>query len=268
MHLDAFEALHTPAPASVQIGGQEIVPGSRVRLRPGNGGDIADFALRGRCATVAAIEMTLDGDVHVAVTIDDDPGRDLGHVRLPSHRFFFAPHELEPIAGTAQAPRVLIAGIGNIFHGDDGFGVAVAQRLAGMALPAGVTVTDFGIRSLDLAFTLQHDYELVVLVDAMARGQVPGTLYTIEPDIDEIVPAPNAHELNPVAVLQLARGLGHLPHRIVMLGCEPEDTKPRTFGDTMVELTPAVQLAVDRAVDLLAQLVSTLKPHSNERDLP
>ena len=95
--------------------------------------------------------------MHLAVVVEDDPGRDLGERRQPGHRFFFAPDEVEPLpapAPAAPAVRVLVAGIGNVFLGDDGFGVALAGRLARRELPAGVEVVDFGIRGMDLAYAL------------------------------------------------------------------------------------------------------------------
>jgi len=257
--MDSFEALHIPAPGSVQIGGLQAMPGSRVRLRPRPGGDVADLTLRDRSATIESIEATLDGSIHVAVTLDDDPGSDLGMVRLPGHRFFFSPDELELLETAEVQSRILIAGIGNIFRGDDGFGVAVARALVRYPLPVGVTITDFGIRALDLAFTLQQDFDLVVLVDAVKRGSAPGTLHTIVPDIEESVPAPNAHDLDPASVLRLARWLGHLPERVILVGCEPENTDPREFGDNLLDLTPRVSDAVDRAADLLIQLITTFQ---------
>ena len=121
------------------------------------------------------------------VTIDDDPGRDLGEERLIGHRFFFTPEEVEPLGGElapALPPKILVAGIGNVFLGDDGFGVAVAERLARRELPERVHVEDYGIRGMDLAYAL-HDYDVALFVDATPRGEAPGTLYVIEPDLDE-----------------------------------------------------------------------------------
>src|SRR6476659_8714525 len=112
--------------------------------------------------------------------------------------------------GEAPRPRVLIAGVGNIFLGDDGFGVEVVQRLAQRPLPDGVRVVDFGIRGLDLTFALLDGYEAVILVDAVPRGGVPGTLYVLEPEpgaADE-PGAPGTmvelHSLDPAKVLRLA----------------------------------------------------------------
>ena len=110
-------------------------------------------------------------------------------------------------------PRVLIAGVGNIFLGDDAFGVEVAQLLARRQLPDGVRVVDFGIRGLDLAYTLLDPYEAVVLVDAMPRGGRPGTLYVLEPECvpaegSEAIPLMDAHSLDPARVLRLVASLG------------------------------------------------------------
>ena len=104
--------------------------------------------------------------------------------------------------------RVLIAGIGNVFLGDDGFGVALAGRLARRDLPAGVDVVDYGIRGMDLAYALLDGWDAVILLDATPRGEAPGTLYVIEPDVESIeAAAPEAHGMDPVRVLALARAI-------------------------------------------------------------
>jgi hypothetical protein len=95
--LREFAYLHELPPSRVQANGATIGPGSLVRLHPRAGGDIFDLALAGRTATVEAVEQDFDGRVQLAVTLDDDPGRDLGMERLPGHRFFFSPEEVEPI---------------------------------------------------------------------------------------------------------------------------------------------------------------------------
>src|SRR5271166_763739 len=107
--------------------------------------------------------------------------------------------------------KVLVAGIGNIFLGDDAFGVEVINRLAQRPLPGDVCIVDFGIRSFDLAYALMEDWELVILVDALPRGGEPGTLYTLEPELpngEEVTPDLDAHTMNPGAVLQLVSALG------------------------------------------------------------
>ena len=161
-------------------------------------------------------------------------------------------------AGMAQQ-RILVAGIGNIFLGDDAFGVAVAQRLAQHSLPEGVRVADFGIRSFDLAYALLDDPDAAILVDATPRGGAPGTLYLIEPDLDAPessgTPLPDAHSLNPVAVLQLVSQLGGRPRRLLVVGCEPAALESE---DGRIGLSEPVQAAVDEAVRLIESLVADL----------
>ena len=115
----------------VVIADVEVRDGDRVRLFPRQGGDILDIALQGQIATIESIEQDYEGKSHLCVVLDDDPGRDLGLLRHPGHRFFFNTSEVEPLSEeqrreeTSLKPRILIAGIGNIFLGDDGFGVEV-----------------------------------------------------------------------------------------------------------------------------------------------
>jgi hydrogenase maturation protease len=121
--------------------------------------------------------------------------------------------------------RMLVAGVGNIFLGDDGFGVEVAKRLAAAALPGWVRVADFGIRGLHLAYELlDHGYETTILVDATPRGGEPRTVYLIEPDLDahstEGHSSPDAHAMTPAAVFALLRAIGGPPGRVLIVGCE------------------------------------------------
>ena len=145
----------------LRIDNVEVRLGSRVRLRPRAGGDVMDIALAGKTAVIESIEQDYDGNFHICVVVDDDPGRDIGLMRQPGHRFFFTPEEVEPLPADendatirTKAPRILIAGIGNIFLGDDAFGVEVARRLAAREWPPNVKVTDIGIRGYDLAYAL------------------------------------------------------------------------------------------------------------------
>ena len=129
-----FQLLEDKVPAeSVEIAGREVKKGDRVVLRPRAGGDIFDVALAGQTAIVEAIEQDYEGKLQLAVVLEEDPGKDLGLLRQPGHRFFFKPEEVEPYCGQppARVARILVAGIGNIFLGDDAFGVEVARRLAG-----------------------------------------------------------------------------------------------------------------------------------------
>ncbi|MGH8274638.1 MAG: hydrogenase maturation protease [Gammaproteobacteria bacterium] len=148
--------------------------------------------------------------------------------------------------------RVLVAGIGNIFMGDDGFGCEVAQRLTRATLPDGVDVVDFGIRGMDLSYALTEGYDMAVLVDTMQRGAVPGTVSVIEPEIDaaqigvvgsgEHVIAP--HAMDPVKVLRFVATLGGKRPRVLLVACEPE-----TLGGEAgyMGLSPAVADAVEAA---------------------
>ena len=157
---------------------------------------------------------------------------------------------------------ILVAGIGNIFKGDDGFGVAVAQRMAGRPLPAGVTVKDFGIRGLDLTYALLDGYAAVILVDTAQRGEPPGTVYVIEPEASAIAePQPedlllSPHELDPEGVLRLAVALGSKCRCIVLVACEPASFGDEEFGAP--ELTPPVAAAVAPAADLVEEVVHQL----------
>ena len=111
-------------------------------------------------------------------------------------------------------PRILVAGIGNIFMGDDAFGVEVARRLMERNLPDEVRVVDFGIRGLDLAYALQDGYETTILIDAYPHGQPPGTVSVVEPDVNEISAAPGSfvepHSLHPMNVLRMAHAMNGL----------------------------------------------------------
>jgi hydrogenase maturation protease len=234
---------------------------SRVRLKPAPGGDIMDVALAGRTAVVEGIDEDMEGNLRLAVVIEDDPGRDLGERRQPGHRFFFSPEEVEPlldVPGAPAAKRILVAGIGNVFLGDDGFGVALAGRLARRELPPGVEVVDYGIRGMDLALAMQEDYAAAVLLDAVPRGQTPGTLYLIEPDPPEEPGVPDAHGMDPVSVLALARAMGATPPRTLVVGCEPATRMSAEDDEIVAALSEPVRAALDEAVRLVESLLEEL----------
>jgi hypothetical protein len=124
---DVWSELQRQPPDSATVDGAILRRGSRVRLKPRARGDVFDQALAGRVAVVEGIDQGLDGEVQIAVTMEDDPGRDLGEGRYPGHRFFFATSEVEPLPVDEQTltnrqrvPRLLVAGIGNVFLADDG----------------------------------------------------------------------------------------------------------------------------------------------------
>lgn len=249
----------------LEISGVDMRPGSRVRLRPRPGGDVMDIALAGQTATIECIEQDYEGKRHVCVVLDDDPGKDMGMLRQPGHRFFFDAEDVEPLSPdeilqtpSTKKPTILVAGIGNIFLGDDAFGVEVVRRLATRQLPADVRVTDFGIRGFDLAYALQDGYETTILVDACPRGGAPGTLFVIEPDLKALddPEAPQAvveaHAMNPVSVLRMARAMNIEVRNVLLVGCEPA-----TLGGEQGEmgLSAPVQRAVGDAVKLVESLI-------------
>jgi hydrogenase maturation protease len=156
-----------------------------------------------------------------------------------------------------MSSRILVAGIGNIFLGDDAFGVEVAKLLA-TRMANDVCVKDFGIRSFDLAYALLDPWEAVVLVDAMPRGEAPGTLYTIEVDWSELgeeCSAPDGHSMNPIKVLHLAQSLGAVTARIFVVGCEPEDCGGE---EGRMGLSAVVQAAVEHGAQMVEGLAKRL----------
>ncbi|HEY1642739.1 MAG TPA: hydrogenase maturation protease [Streptosporangiaceae bacterium] len=180
--------------------------------------------------------------------------------------------------------QTLIAGIGNIFLGDDGFGVEVASRLAGTDLPAGVKVVDYGIRGMHLAYDLSSGYDAAILVDATARGGEPGTIYVIEPELGvapaggaapaaESDPDPaaaaltgspllDAHGMQPDVVFSMLDMLGgERPGRVLIVGCEPASID---YGMT---LSDPVAAAVDEAVRVVLELVTTDSDSDSQRDV-
>ena len=249
----------------LEIAGVEVGTGSRVRLRPRKGADVMDIALAGQTATIECVEQDYEGKHHVCVVLDNDPGKDMGFMRQPGHRFFFDAEEVEPlspeeIVSTTAVPKpsILVAGIGNIFLGDDAFGVEVARLLRERKLPEAVRVVDFGIRGFDLAYALQDGYETTILVDACPHGQAPGTLSVIEPDLKSLddPEAPQAvvegHAMNPVNVLRMARAMNIEVKNVLLVGCEPE-----TLGgeEGQMGLSAVVEAALEEAVKLVESLI-------------
>ncbi|WP_406208369.1 hydrogenase maturation protease [Kitasatospora sp. NBC_01560] len=155
------------------------------------------------------------------------------------------------------AGRVLVAGVGNIFLGDDGFGVETVRRLAGHPLPPDVEVLDVGVRGVHLAYQLLDGYRLLLLVDATARGGDPGTVYLIEPEAGPVEsPVLDGHRMGPDAVLALLATLaagtdGSAPDRVLVVGCEPESLEEG------IGLSAPVEAAVDEAVGVILRLVGT-----------
>lgn len=257
------------------IGGVEVQVGDRVRLHPRQGGDVLDIALAGQIAVIESLEQDYDGKSHVCVVLEDDPGRDLGMLRQPGHRFFFDAAEVDPLpkdeaqSGTAtERASILVAGIGNIFLGDDGFGVEVVKRLSAHEFGARVKVVDFGIRGFDLAYALQDGYETTILIDAYPHGQAPGTVSLVEPDLSKLNEAQTGpqqsvvetHGMNPLNVLRMASEMNGGLKKILLIGCEPAD-----FGgnEGRMGLSEPVEAAVDEAVKMVGSVVGKLLPEQS-----
>ncbi len=155
--------------------------------------------------------------------------------------------------------NILVAGIGNIFFGDDAFGCEVAAQLQRRTLPEGVRVIDFGIRSYDLAYAMMDGPDATIFIDATPRGQPPGTIYLIEPELNEVDNASgevvNAHSMNPVRVLQLLRSLGGQPGRLYLVGCEPAVLET---DDGSMGLSQPVQAAISKALEMIESLITDL----------
>jgi hydrogenase maturation protease len=158
--------------------------------------------------------------------------------------------------------KILVAGVGNIFLGDDGFGVEVALALSQRQLPEGVKVKDFGIRGFDLAYALLDSWDAVIIVDALPRGEAAGTLYVVEPDLAALPgvasadTAINPHGMDPVRVLNLAASQGTISAQVLVVGCEPQD-----FGDELegrMGLSAPVQAAVEEAAKMVLELAARI----------
>ena len=272
------DASVNPETDAVLVDGVPVRRGSRVRLRPGGSGrrtDAQDLFLAGRTATVDVVLLDVVGSTHVGVTPDDDD--ELAEVtRWHGRYLYFAPDEIEPVAADEDgraAPsaadvtirRMLVAGVGNIFLGDDGFGVEVIRALGARAPAAAaglhVDVQDIGIRGVHLAYQLLDGYDVLVVVDAAPRGHEPGTVSLLRVDQSEIAsaapavadgsaPLVDAHGLEPGAILQMLGSLGGAVETVLVLACEPLSLEEG------IGLTPVVAAAVQPAADLLERLIT------------
>ncbi|MHB8658403.1 MAG: hydrogenase maturation protease [Solirubrobacteraceae bacterium] len=170
----------------------------------------------------------------------------------------------EPTMPSVRDPdrlnSILVAGVGNAWLRDDGFGGEVARRLNARELPAGVSVMDAGTGGLDLAYEVMRGYDALVIVDVSEQGGDPGTLYVMEPDEDSVPGAIddgeviNPHSMDPQTVLRFVRSVGAWPGRVVVIACEPADVQEMGWG-----LSTEVSRAVDRAVDLVIETLEGLR---------
>jgi hydrogenase maturation protease len=147
--------------------------------------------------------------------------------------------------------RILVAGIGNVFNGDDAFGVAVARQLRSAELPSSVVVRDVGIRGLHLAYELLDPWDLLIVIDAVSRGGPPGTLHLIEPstDLAEISRAPDAHGMDLRSILLMAGSLGAATPEVRLVGCDVADVSEK------MGMTPEVEASVPEAARMVQALV-------------
>lgn len=162
--------------------------------------------------------------------------------------------------------RILVAGLGNLFRGDDAFGSEVARRLLSRELPADVRVVDFGTRGYDFAFAIADDFDCVLIVDAVSRGAEPGTLFVIEPELDELEKlrhdefSDQSHDMNPLAALKLTRTLCDTLPRLILLGCEPLELGDEVEGCLGLSdpVAAAIDPAIERVMSLLAEISTAL----------
>lgn len=156
-----------------------------------------------------------------------------------------------------MTPSILVAGVGNIFLGDDAFGVEVVRRLSARPIPEGVRVADFGIRGFDLAYAFMDGYETVIMVDAMPRGGFPGTVYVVEPDLEELESQAagemDTHAMTPAAVFRLVQALGGNFPKVIVVGCEPQWLGSEDEG--AMGLSAPVQAAVEEATVCVEKLL-------------
>jgi hydrogenase maturation protease len=154
--------------------------------------------------------------------------------------------------------KILVAGVGNIFLGDDAFGVEMVQRLRAVALPPEVTLADFGIRSFDLAYAMADGYDVIILLDATSRGDSPGTVSLIEPEVEGFggIGQPlDAHSTNPERALQIASSLGGQLGHLYVIGCEPGVLETE---DGQLGLSEQVEAAIPNAIQMLLTLLHEL----------
>jgi hydrogenase maturation protease len=149
----------------------------------------------------------------------------------------------------ARPKRVLVAGVGNVLRGDDGFGPAVTERLG--QLPDGADVVETGIGGIALLQELMVGCDALILIDAVDRGAEPGTVFLITPEVREAVHVPDVHLANPDRVLSMAKSIGVLPDRVLIVGCQPADVDTLGMG-----LSPAVTRALDIAVTKIEEAVN------------
>jgi hydrogenase maturation protease len=172
------------------------------------------------------------------------------------------------VSQTAQRTKqILVAGIGNAWLRDDGFGGEVAKLLSDRELPAGVHVIDFGSGGLDLAYEVMRGYDALILIDISRQGEPPGTLYVMEADSDDIDgkiedgQMLDPHGMDPQTVLRFVKAVGGWPGRVFVVACEPEVIEDVGFG-----LSDSVSGALARAADVVLETVAELQAQGDVAD--
>jgi hydrogenase maturation protease len=161
---------------------------------------------------------------------------------------------------TTLTKQILIAGVGNMWLGDDAFGGEVAKELAAIGLPEGVSVIDFGSGGLDLAYEVMRGYDALILVDVAQQGGAAGTLYVIEVAEQEIDgeiedgQVLNPHAMDPRTMLRFVKYVGGWPGRVFVVACEPE-----ALDDVRIGLSDAVRTSVASAAELVLETVRELQ---------
>jgi hydrogenase maturation protease len=161
---------------------------------------------------------------------------------------------------TERYAQILIAGVGNTFMCDDGFGAEVVRALKAREPEPGLTIEDFGTGGLDLAYEVMRGYDSLVLIDVMHGDGPPGTLYVLEPEESEIAAGIedgemiDPHAMDPQTVLRFVRAVSGWPGSVVVIACEPLEVADYGMG-----LTPEVAAAVPRAVALVAETLTDLR---------
>jgi len=171
-----------------------------------------------------------------------------------------APLVTHEVDVSTRPKQILIAGIGNTWQMDDGFGSEVARRLEARELPDGVAVIDFGTGGLDLAYQMMNGYDALLMIDISRQGGAPGTLYVMEVEEDDVPGGAvedgdvlNPHGMDPETVLRFIKITGAWPGKVVIVACEPQTIEEMGMG-----LSDVVEEAVGRAVDLVLETAKEL----------
>jgi hydrogenase maturation protease len=165
-----------------------------------------------------------------------------------------------PSPHAERVRKILIAGVGNAWMGDDGFGAEVVKRLGEMELPRGVVVMDFGTGGLNLAYEVMRGYDGLMILDISEQGGTPGTLYVIEADEDSVQGSIedgdtlNPHGMDPKTMLRFVKSIGAWPGKVVVIACEPQ-----TVAEIGFQLSESVAGAVEPAVELVLKTIADLQ---------